>query len=44
MARWFINAVSAGKGRSTVDSESREHLAKPVMLEDSLIGQKEKGI
>lgn len=23
MARWFINAFAAGKGRSTVDSESR---------------------
>jgi len=28
MARWFINAVSAGKGRSTVDSESRRASSK----------------
>ena len=44
MARWFLNAISAGKGRSTVDSELEEHLAKPVMQEDNLIEQREKGI
>ena len=28
MARWFINAISAGKGRSAVDSESRRASSK----------------